>query len=115
MDCPEGPGHLRPPFPGRGDGGGWSGGCGQGAQPLPAGQERLLPGPGAADLQHALPDVADQPGGQAQQPVASLNSGDCLYLLVAWSFSGSVLDRGEQSLNVAVVKAGDGVAQGWPG
>lgn len=28
----------------------WSGGCGQGAQPFPAGQECLLPGPGPADL-----------------------------------------------------------------
>jgi hypothetical protein len=44
--------------------GSWSGGCGQGAQPLPAGQERLLPGPGPAELEDALPGVADQPGGQ---------------------------------------------------
>src|SRR6266568_3383157 len=57
-------------FPGRGDGGGWSGGCGQGAQPPPAGQEGVFPGPGPADLQHPGAGVADQPGGQAQQPVA---------------------------------------------
>ena len=30
----------------------------------------MPPGPGAADLQHAGAGVADQPGGQAQQPVA---------------------------------------------
>src|SRR6266536_2300859 len=54
-----------PPFRSRGRGG-WSVGCRQGAQPLPAGQERLLPGPGAADLQRAGAGVADQPGGQAQ-------------------------------------------------
>ncbi len=47
---------------------GWSGGCRQGAQPLPAGQEHLLPGPGAADLQDAGAGGADQSGGQAQQP-----------------------------------------------
>src|SRR6266536_2875568 len=50
--------------------GGWSGGCWQGAQPLPAGQEGVLPGPGAADLQHALPGVTGEPGGQVPQPVA---------------------------------------------
>jgi hypothetical protein len=49
---------------------GWSGGLSQDAEPLPAGQECLLPGPGAADLQLAGAGVADQPGGQAQQPVA---------------------------------------------
>ena len=52
---------------GRGD---WSGGCGQGAQPVPAGQEGVLPGPGPADLQYAGAGVADHQGGQAQQPVA---------------------------------------------
>src|ERR1022692_4412480 len=50
--------------------GGWSGGLWQGAEPLPAGQERLLPGPGPADLQHAGTGVADEAGGQAQEPVA---------------------------------------------
>ena len=48
----------------------WSGGCGQGAQPLPAGEERLLPGPVRADLQDALAGVADEPGGQVPEPVA---------------------------------------------
>src|SRR4249920_974180 len=65
--APTAPGSLLSGSQGRG---GWSGGCGQGAQPLPAGQERLLPGPGAADLQHPGAGVAGQPGGQAQQPVA---------------------------------------------
>src|SRR5215469_11499370 len=45
---PTAPGGLLSGLEGRG---GWSVGCGQGAQPLPAGQERLFPGPGAADLQ----------------------------------------------------------------
>src|SRR5690348_6135623 len=50
--------------------GGWSGGLWQGAQPFPAGQERLLPGAGAADLQHAGAGMADEPGREAEQPVA---------------------------------------------
>ena len=37
---------------------------------MPAGQEGVFPGPGAADLQHAGAGVADEPGGQAEQPVA---------------------------------------------
>ena len=48
--------------------GGWSGRCGQGAQPVPAGQEGVLPGPGPAELEDALAGVAGQPGGQAQEP-----------------------------------------------
>jgi hypothetical protein len=72
----------RPSFPGRRDGVGWSGGCWPCTQPLQAGQESLLPGLGPADLQHAGVGVADQPGGQAQEAVASLN-------LEAISVSGS--------------------------
>ena len=45
-------------FPGHRDRGGWSGGCRQGAQPLPAGQERPPSGPGPADLQDTLAGVA---------------------------------------------------------
>src|ERR1022692_1193271 len=53
--APTAPGGLLSGSQGRG---GWSGGFWQGAEPLPAGQERLLPGPGAADLQHAGAGVA---------------------------------------------------------
>src|ERR1035438_7375126 len=47
----------------------WSGGCGQCGQPLPAGQERLLPRPVRADLQDALPGVPDEAGGDVPEPV----------------------------------------------
>jgi hypothetical protein len=47
-----------------------AGGCGQGAQAVPAGGECLPPGPGPADLQYPGAGVADQTGGQAQQAVA---------------------------------------------
>ena len=59
--APTAPGRLLSVSQGRG---GWSGGLWQDAEPLPAGQESLLPGPGPADLQDALPGVACQPGGQ---------------------------------------------------
>ena len=48
---------------------GWSGGCGQGAQPLPARQEGVFPGLGQTELEGALRG-ADQSGGQAPEPVA---------------------------------------------
>jgi hypothetical protein len=48
--------------------GGWSGGLGQGAEPLPAGQEDVLTGPGPAEHEDTLPGVAGQPGGQVQEP-----------------------------------------------
>ena len=35
----------------------WSGGCWQGAEPLPAGEEGILPGPVGADLEDALAGV----------------------------------------------------------
>jgi len=35
----------------------WSSGCCQGAEPLPAGVERVLPGPAGTDLQGALAGV----------------------------------------------------------
>src|SRR5712691_12947698 len=65
--APTAPGRLLSGSQGRG---GWSGGFWQGAEPLPAGQEGVLPGPGPAELEDALPGVADQPGGQGPQPVA---------------------------------------------
>ena len=49
-------------FRGCGDGGGWSGGCGQGTEPLPAGEEGVLPGPVGADLEDALAGVMRQAG-----------------------------------------------------
>jgi hypothetical protein len=48
----------------------WSGGCGQGAEPLPAGEERLFRGPVRADLQDALTGVMGEPGGEVPDPVA---------------------------------------------
>src|SRR5579884_2074781 len=47
----------------------WSGGCWQGAEPLPAGEERVCPGPGGADLQDAFAGVAGEPGGDVPDPV----------------------------------------------
>ena len=44
-----------------GDGSCWSGGCGQCAEPLPAGEECLLPGPVRADGEGPLPGVAGEP------------------------------------------------------
>jgi hypothetical protein len=57
----------------RWDGSCWSGWCWQGAQPLPAGEERLLPWPVGADLQGPLAGVAGEAGGDVPDPVASLN------------------------------------------
>ena len=54
----------------RRDGSCWSGGCGQGAEPLPAGQERLLPRPVRADPEDALAGVAGEAGGDVPDPVA---------------------------------------------
>ena len=51
----------------------WSSGCRQGAEPLPAGEERVLPGPVRADLQDAFAGVAGEPGRSVQYAVASLN------------------------------------------
>ena len=48
----------------------WSGGCWQGAQPLPAGEERVFPGPVGADLEDALAGVMGQAGGDVPDPVA---------------------------------------------
>ena len=48
----------------------WSGGCGQGAEPLPAGEEGLLPGPVGADLENALTGVMCQASGDVPDPVA---------------------------------------------
>jgi hypothetical protein len=51
----------------------WSCGCWQGAQPPPAGEERVLPGPVRADLQDALAGVPGQARGNVPDAVASLN------------------------------------------
>jgi hypothetical protein len=64
----------------------WSCGCGQGGDPLPAGDEGVLPAPVAADFQGAAAGVADQPGRHVPQPVTSLNYGDYLYLLFSGRF-----------------------------
>src|SRR5271170_7165162 len=48
----------------------WSGGCGQGVRPLPAGEERARPGPAGADLEDALAGVAGKAGGDVPDPVA---------------------------------------------
>ena len=52
----------------------WSAGGGKGAQPVPAGDESVFPGPVRADLQGPLPGVADEAGGDVPDPVASLNN-----------------------------------------
>src|SRR5215472_938952 len=52
------------------DGWRWSAGRGQGAQPVPAGDEGVVPGPVRADLQVPFPGVADETGGQVPDPVA---------------------------------------------
>jgi hypothetical protein len=49
---------------------GWSCGCWQGTEPLPAGEEGVLPWPVGADGEGSLPGVAGQPGGQVPDPVA---------------------------------------------
>ena len=74
--CPVCPGAHRlrlrrgdPPFLRR-DGSCWSGGCGQGAEPLPAGEERICPGPVGADGEGPLPGVAGEAGGDVPDPVA---------------------------------------------
>src|SRR5690242_11816708 len=48
----------------------WSAGRGQGAEPVPAGEEGVVPGPVRADLEDLLAGVADEPGGQVPDPVA---------------------------------------------
>jgi hypothetical protein len=48
----------------------WSAGCGQCAQPLPAGEERVCPGPVPADLEDAFAGVAGEPGGDVPDSVA---------------------------------------------
>ena len=51
----------------------WSGWRWQGAEPLPAGQECLLPWPVRADLEDALASVVHEAGREVPDPVASLN------------------------------------------
>jgi hypothetical protein len=64
-------------------------GAGRAHSRLPTGGERLLPGPGGADLQHPLACVPDQAGGQVQRAVAErVRLGWCrwmgsAYLIVA--------------------------------
>jgi hypothetical protein len=59
----------------------WSGGCGQGAEPLPAGGERLLPRPVRADAQGPLTGEA---GGDVPDPVAErVRVGVAEFLVVA--------------------------------
>src|ERR1700704_18148 len=48
----------------------WSGGCGQGAEPLPAGEERVLPGPVGADHEDPLAGVTGEAGWDMPDPVA---------------------------------------------
>jgi hypothetical protein len=48
----------------------WSGGCGQGAEPLPAGEECTGPWPVGADGEGPFPGVAGEAGGQVPDPVA---------------------------------------------
>src|SRR3954470_5067721 len=48
----------------------WSGGCGQGAEPLPAGQECLGPGPVWADGEGSLAGVGGEFRGEVPDPVA---------------------------------------------
>jgi hypothetical protein len=60
-------------LPYRAGGSCWSGGCGQGAEPLPAGEERTGPWPVGADREGPFPGVAGEAGGQVPDPVASLN------------------------------------------
>ena len=48
----------------------WSGGCWQGAESLPAGEEGLRPGPVRADGEGPLAGVAGEPGGDVPDPVA---------------------------------------------
>jgi len=57
-------------FRSAGVGCGWSGGCWQGAEPLPARQECLLPWPVRADLEDALPGVVHEAGREVPDPVA---------------------------------------------
>ena len=52
------------------DGSCWSGGCGQGAEALPAGEEGVGPWPVGADREGPLPGVAGERGGQVPDPVA---------------------------------------------
>ena len=47
-----------------------SDGCGEFAEPLPAGEERVFPGPVRADLEDLLAGVADEAGGKVPDPVA---------------------------------------------
>jgi hypothetical protein len=46
----------------------WSCGCWQGAEPLPAGEKRVLPGPVRADLQDAHAGLAGRAGGDVPDP-----------------------------------------------
>src|SRR5580700_10012995 len=54
----------------RRDGSCWSGWRWQGAELLPAGEERVLPWPVRADLQDSLPGVDGEAGGDVPDPVA---------------------------------------------
>jgi hypothetical protein len=51
----------------------WSGWCGQGAEPLPAGEEGVGPWPVGADREGPLPGPGGEAGGDVPDPVASLN------------------------------------------
>jgi hypothetical protein len=61
-------GMLLLPF--RRGGFGWSAGCREGAQPVPARDEGVFPGPVRADLEDPLASVADEAGGDVPDPVA---------------------------------------------
>lgn len=60
-------------LPCRRDNSRWSARRRQDAEPVPAGEEGIVPGPVRADLEDPLAGVADEPGGQVPDPVASLN------------------------------------------
>src|ERR1700722_7414542 len=67
-----GPHRLRPRrgglLPCRWDDSCWSCGCGQGGDPLPAGDERVLPPPVAADPEGAAAGGTDEPARDMPQP-----------------------------------------------
>jgi len=54
----------------RRDGSCGSGACWQGAEPLPASEERVLPWPVGADLEVPLPGMMGEAGGDVPDPVA---------------------------------------------
>jgi hypothetical protein len=56
----------------------WSAGCGECAEPVPAGDEGVFPGPVRTDLEDPFPGVADEAGGDAPDPVAERVRGGVL-------------------------------------